>query len=319
MTETVGGVPGIAGFQGALMGLATGDALGTTLEFQARDRSGKVTDMVGGGPFKLPPGAWTDDTSMALCLAESLIACEEFDPADQMRRYCRWFRQGHLSSTGRCFDIGNTVRASLEKFEETDQAFAGSTAPRSAGNGSLMRLAPVALRYAASPRDAIEKAGESSRTTHGAREAVDACRYFAALLVGALQGASKDDLLAPRFEPATRIWEDNPLAPTVARIADGSYHAKSRAKIKSGGYVIETLEAALWAFKNSRTFEEGALLAVNLAGDADTTGAVFGQLAGAFYGVGEIPRRWVDKIAKRDLIDSLATKLWRKAGGQAGT
>lgn len=149
----------------------------------------------------MEPGQWTDDTSMALCLAESLIECQGFDTGGQMQRYVRWWREGHLSSTGDCFDIGNTVREALSAFEHSGNAIFGSTDPRSAGNGSLMRLAPVPLVYAQDPEMATWFAGESSKTTHGATEAVDACRYFAGLIVGAISGASKDELLAPNYCP----------------------------------------------------------------------------------------------------------------------
>src|SRR5262249_1635124 len=145
-----------------------------------------ISDMVGGGPFRLPAGAWTDDTSMALCLAESLIECGGFDAADQMRRYVKWYREGHLSSTGCCFDIGNATRSALEQFEETGDPWCGSKDPWTAGNGSIMRLAPVVLAFANSPHEAIAMAARTSQTTHGAREAVDGCRYLAALLLGAL-------------------------------------------------------------------------------------------------------------------------------------
>jgi ADP-ribosylglycohydrolase len=138
-------------YRGCLLGLAVGDALGTTLEFKPPGTFEPITDMMGGGPFGLLPGQWTDDTSMALCLAESLIACRGFDPVDQLTRYCRWYREGHLSSTGRCFDIGNTVRAAVERFGRTGEPYPGPTDPRSAGNGSLMRLAPVPLFFAEHP------------------------------------------------------------------------------------------------------------------------------------------------------------------------
>ncbi len=168
-------------YRGALLGLACGDALGTTLEFKRPGTFSPLTDMIGGGPFKLQPGQWTDDTSMALCLAESLIEQKGFDPIDQMKRYVRWYRNGYLSSTGKCFDIGNTIKAALHNFEKTGNPYSGSTNPRSAGNGSLMRLAPVPLAYATQPRQAIDLSANSSRTTHGTRVAVDACRYLAGI------------------------------------------------------------------------------------------------------------------------------------------
>jgi ADP-ribosylglycohydrolase len=154
-----------------------GDALGTTLEFRSPGTFAPITDMVGGGPFNLKLGQWTDDTSMALCLAESLIACKGFNPKDQMERYVRWWKEGHLSSTGKCFYIGNTARSSLSAFLRTGNFMSGPTDPRAAGNGSLMRLAPVPMFYANNPEEAIEKSGESSRTTHGASVCIDACRF----------------------------------------------------------------------------------------------------------------------------------------------
>jgi len=178
-------------YRGCLMGLAVGDAVGTTLEFRPPGSFDPIDDMVGGGPFGLAPGQWTDDTSMALCLAESLIERQGFDPVDQLERYVRWYREGYLSSTGDCFDIGNTVADALIRFERTHEPYCGSTDPYSAGNGSVMRLAPVSLFYAGNSVEAIEKSGESSRTTHGAATTVDGCRYLGALLMGAVNGASK--------------------------------------------------------------------------------------------------------------------------------
>ena len=296
-------------YRGALLGLAVGDALGTTVEFSQRGTFAPVMEIVGGGPFHLEPGQWTDDTAMALCLAESLIETRAFDPADQLERYLRWYRKGHLSCTNSCFDIGTTVLAALVRFEQTRESCCGSTDPRSAGNGSLMRLAPVPLRWARDPERAIENAGESSRTTHGALTAVDSCRYFAALIVGALGGTGKEELLSSRFSPAANYWNRAPLAPEIDEIAAGSFKAKPAAKIRSSGYVVHTLEAALWAFHSSNSFEEGCRLAVNLGDDADTTGAVYGQIAGVFYGEQGIPERWRQIIARRGLIETMADSL----------
>jgi ADP-ribosyl-[dinitrogen reductase] hydrolase len=249
-------------YRGALLGLACGDALGTTLEFKPPGSFERLTDMVGGGPFNLQPGQWTDDTSMALCLAESLVSCHGFDPIDQMGRYCRWWLDGHLSVKGYCFDIGTTVCAALSKYAKTGDPFAGSTDPHTAGNGSLMRLAPVVLAYRASPEQAIHFAAESSRTTHGAPAALDACRFYAALIVGALEGRSKEELLRPDFYHGS-------LVPEIREIAGGSYKAKNPPAITGTAYVVRSLEAALWAFYHSSSFENGALLAANLGDDAD--------------------------------------------------
>lgn len=135
-------------YLGCMLGLAAGDALGTTLEFEQPGTFSPLTDMIGGGPFDLRPGEWTDDTSMALCLAESLVTQGEFDPIHQLETYCRWYGEGHLSVKGRCFDIGGTTRQALNEFQRNRCPYPGATGERSAGNGSLMRLAPAPLRFA---------------------------------------------------------------------------------------------------------------------------------------------------------------------------
>jgi len=294
------------------LGLAAGDALGTTVEFKAPGSFSPLTDMIGGGPFRLKKGQWTDDTSMALCLAESLITCRSFDARDQMERYTRWWKLGHLSSNGRCFDIGNTVAQALQCYTRTGDPFAGSTNPYSAGNGSLMRLAPIPLFFASNPETAIHLSAESSRTTHAATTCLDACRYFAGLLIGALQGVSKDELLSSRYAPVERLWERMPLCPEIDKIANGSFKRKNPPEIAGSGYVVESLEAALWAFNRSANFEEGCLLAVNLGHDADTTGAIFGQLAGAYYGAAGIPEAWREHLAHASLIEQLAHSLFER-------
>lgn len=296
-------------YRGCLLGLASGDAVGTTLEFRPPGSFTPIADMVGGGPFGLKPGQWTDDTSMGLCLAESLIEMRGFDPIDQLQRYVRWHRDGHLSSTGRCFDIGNTTVSALMRFEKTRQPYCGSTDPNAAGNGSIMRLAPVPLFFATSPADAIERSGESSRTTHGAKTAVDACRYLGALIAGAVTGVSKEELLSDHYAPVAGYWKAHPLTAEIAEIASGSFRRRNPPEIKGAGYVVKSLEAALWAFHHSTSFREGCLKAVNLGDDADTTGAVYGQIAGAFYAEQGIPAEWRAKLAKRDVIESFADRL----------
>lgn len=301
-------------FRGCLLGLAAGDALGTTLEFRPPGSFAPIRDMSGGGPFNLKPGQWTDDTSMALCLADSLVSCQGFDALDQMERYVRWYRDGLWSSTGICFDIGNTIRAALERFERSQDPFSGSTDPRSAGNGSIMRLAPVPMFFARHPEDAVKYCALSSQTTHAARLAVDACRYFGALLVGALNGDSKNQLLADHYHPIPGYWRSNPLAPEIDAIAKGSFRRRQPPQIRGSGYVVQSLEAALWAFENGDDFRHGCLMAANLGDDADTTAAVFGQLAGAYYGNEGIPSDWRNSLALRDEIQALADRLLELSG-----
>lgn len=288
-------------YRGCLLGLACGDAVGTTVEFRTRGSFEPVTDMAGGGPFGLVPGEWTDDTSMALCLAASLIHCEGFNAADQMNRYCNWRSVGYMSSTGNCFDIGLTVSGALTRYLASGDPFAGDPDPRAAGNGALMRLAPVPMFWAASAEATWQQAGESTRTTHGALEAIECSRLFALQLRAALQGEGKAAILA--------IAPPAPLSEKVAALARGDYASKPREHIKGSGYCVESLEAALWCFAHTQSFEEAVLAATNLGDDADTTAAICGQLAGAFYGVQGIPANWLDKLVMREEIAQMADRL----------
>ena len=300
-------------YRGSLVGLAVGDALGTTVEFKRPGTFEPVADITGGGPFGLAPGEWTDDTSMALCLAASLLEQQGFDPNDQMQRYVRWYREGYFSCTGHCFDIGNTVAAALGRFEKNGDPYAGSKDPSTAGNGSIMRLAPVALFYGAQPVKAVQFAAQSSLTTHGAVAAVEACEYLARLIVGALNGHDKEALVGAE-DSLIQLLRDATYESSIARVAGGSFRDKKPPDIKGTGYVVESLEAALWAFWSTDSFEDGALAAVNLGDDADTTGAVYGQLAGAYYGIDAISSDWVEKIAMRDDIVAMADRLAEATG-----
>ena len=288
-------------YRGALLGLACGDAVGTTVEFKPRGSFQPLTDMIGGGPFRLKPGQWTDDTSMALCLAESLLNKNGFDAADQMGRYLNWWQWGYLSSTGECFDIGMTVSRALEQYQQTSDPFAGSTDPYSAGNGSLMRLAPVVLFYFPDAQQIQTFAADSSRTTHAAAEAIECCQLLAGLIAKALEGATKAEL---RQLPSANFSQ-----PKVAAIARGDYLGKTHADIKGSGYSVQSLEAALWCFQQTDSFAAAILLAANLGDDADTTAAITGQLAGAYYGERGIPGHWLDKLHDGAEIAATADRL----------
>lgn len=294
-------------FRGCLLGLACGDAVGATVEFRPRGTFPPVTDMTGGGPFHLEPGQWTDDTSMALCLASSLIETGDFDPRDQMERYWRWYSRGELSSTGYCFDIGNATQAALLRFHENGEPYSGSTHPHSAGNGCLMRLAPVPMYAYPDLSLAIQLSGDSARTTHAAPECVQASQFFGAILHQALAGLDQNTILFDLDFPAA--WTAA-LSPRLNGIVWGDYRDKTEDGIHGGGYVVECLEAALWCFHQTSDFREAILKAVNLGDDADTTAAVCGQLAGAFYGTSGIPEPWRRRLARHDLIVDLADSLW---------
>jgi ADP-ribosylglycohydrolase len=230
-----------------------------------------------------------------------------------MQRYVRWYREGYFSCRGHCFDIGNTVAAALGRFEKHGDPFAGSKHSSAAGNGSIVRLAPVALFYGAQPVKAVQFAAQSSLTTHGAVAAVEACEYLARLIVGALNGHDKEALVGAE-DSLIQLLRDATYESSIARVAGGSFRDKKPPDIKGTGYVVESLEAALWAFWSTDSFEDGALAAVNLGDDADTTGAVYGQLAGAYYGIDAISSDWVEKIAMRDDIVAMADRLAEATG-----
>jgi len=289
-------------YLGCLLGLACGDAVGTTVEFSARGTFPPVADMVGGGPFQLQPGQWTDDTSMALCLAYSLITKKSFDPIDQMNRYSNWYNFGYLSSTGSCFDIGSTVVNSINRYLKTKEPFSGSIDPMSSGNGAIMRLAPIPMFYANNPELAIKFSGESSRTTHGSEESIECARLFGLMIQLALTGSCKSDILTGN-NYSSRLSKINSLS-------SGNYIDKPEIAIKGSGYVVESLEAALWCFANTESYKDAILKAVNLGDDADTTAAVCGQIAGAYYGISKIPSAWLEKLYMRDEISNLAKDLY---------
>jgi ADP-ribosyl-[dinitrogen reductase] hydrolase len=292
-------------FAGCLLGLACGDAVGTTVEFRARGSFEPMSDMVGGGPFNLQAGQWTDDTSMALCLAASLVECGGFDAADQMKRYVKWRSEGYMSSTGNCFDIGGTVAQALERFVITKNPFSGSDHERSAGNGSLMRLAPVPMYFYPDLQDVLKYSGESSRTTHGAAECIEASRLLGLLLFKAFEGLSKEEVLFSNNELSFECLN-------VKSIAKGDYRNKSINDIRGSGYVIDSLEAALWCFYSTTSYRDAILKAANLGDDADTTAAICGQISGAFYGVNGIPDSWKNKVAMKEAILKFSSSLERK-------
>ena len=295
-------------FQGCLLGLAAGDALGCTLEFKKPGTFEPITTIVGGGVHKLKAGQWTDDTSLALCLAQSLIDCKGFDAKDQMQKYCKWDEEGYMSSTGECFDIGNTTLKALNKFRESGEPYAGLTEDSSAGNGSIMRLAPIPMYYSNNPEDALKYAALSSKTTHANVMCIDACRYMSGIIVGLLNGDTKETVLSSMYSPVKDYFDDVPLCDAIQEIANGSFKTKQPPEIIGTGFVVKSLEAALWAFHTTDNFKDGALMAVNLGNDADTTGAVYGQIAGACY---DIPQEWLDIICMKEKIVEISNQLFQ--------
>ncbi|MCH8620380.1 ADP-ribosylglycohydrolase family protein [Undibacterium sp. TS12] len=295
-------------YLGTLAGLACGDAVGTTVEFSACGSFTPVTDMIGKGPFGLLPGEWTDDTSMALCLADSLLTKNGFDAKDQMGRYLNWWKWGYLSSTGICFDIGNTVRDALSRYASSGEPYCGAEHPSTAGNGSLMRLAPVVMFGYPDVSSAIHHAAESSRTTHAAAEAVQSCQLLAAILCRLFAGCNKTDLFA--------VLPYTPSEPKIIALSKAEFMNKDSTQIRGSGYSVESLEASLWCFMHTDSFESAILTAANLGDDADTTAAITGQIAGAYYGIKGIPATWLERLAMREEILRMARELYQRFGSR---
>lgn len=289
---------------GMLLGLATGDALGMPVEFKQVGQFDPIKGMTRGGPFNLEAGFWTDDTSMALCLADSLLAKGGYDSFDVMDRYARWYHNGYRSSTGKCFDIGAQTRDEIERYEISKVVGTREKRVRAAGNGALMRLAPVVMASLAanlSIEETARLAKISGRETHYSHEAESAAAIFGAML---WRAASAKDKREVAELPEARSSFERKLLRTVTHSAGLEAH-----QLRPTGYVVDTLEAASWAFLSSSSFAEGALKAVNLGGDSDTIGAVYGQLAGAFYGTDGIPKAWRNVLADYKEILDVATRL----------
>jgi ADP-ribosylglycohydrolase len=294
--------------RGTLIGLAIGDALGAAVEFRRPGQFAPVTDYRGFGPHGLLAGEWTDDTSMALALADS-IASVGWDLNDQASRYVEWWQTGRYSVTGQCFAIGSTTKSALNKFVAMKNALAsGDRSDKPSSNGSIMRLAPVPIRYAHLYPDRIEElsrlADESSLPTHASEQCRSACRYLATVLAALIHGEDRDEVLSPEWRPLQRLNNSKPLHPLIEEVALGSYRHKQPPEIKGTGWVVMSLEASLWAFHAADTFEEAVLQAVNLGDDADTTGAICGQLAGAFWGESNIPGPLRSGLARMEMLEN---------------
>lgn len=277
---------------GCLVGLAVGDAVGTSVEFRERGTFPEVTDMTGGGPFRLKAGQWTDDTSMALCMAQSFIDKRGFDANDQMDKYVKWYKSGYMSSTGTCFDIGNATRTALEKYISTGNPFSGDTNHFSSGNGGLMRMAPVLIYFRNANTTTLNyHATRSSKTTHASYDCLKATELFARIV-----------------QQCLKLGNNGPKPQIDSDLVNLN---KTYEELNGSGYVINSLETALWCFQNTDSFKEAILKCVNVGDDSDTTAAICGQIAGAYYGIEGIPSDWLGKLQDYDMIVDMARKLHR--------
>lgn len=292
--------------RGALVGLAVGDAVGTTNEFKVAGTFKPITDMVGGGPFLLKPGQWTDDTSMALCIADSLLAMGHYDSFDVMERYQRWFSKGYRSSTDRCFDIGGQVRAALFDFEHEQRVPVTAERSNRAGNGAIMRLAPVVIAgfEHREIREIVVTAGLSARETHYSVEAEAATEVFAALLVGALLGWAPEHIINVGWASTGPAFDE-----MAARVISTDPAKRASWESETSGYIVHGLRLAVHGLLDFPSFKDATLAIANMGGDADTNAAIYGQLGGAFYGIEAIPASWRSTLHQGEEIDELARAL----------
>jgi ADP-ribosyl-[dinitrogen reductase] hydrolase len=306
-------------YRGLLLGLALGDALAAPVQHRRPGTFTPVGDLLGGGPYDLPRGGWSDDTAVALLLAESLLEQGAFDAREFVARLARWQRDGYGSATGQCLGITATTARALAQAQWSGNPFAGSHDPARADREPLVRAGIVAAWALDDPERAIELAAEVARPTHQAPVALDACRYFAALVVGALQGAPKAELLAPDFSPVPGLWARKPLKREVARIAAGDWRAAAAAPdlaAYAAGSAVGALRLVLRALAAGHGYRDTVLTAVNLGLDADANGALAGQLAGALYGAGALPPHWVASLAEADRVAGIADRLLTGALGR---
>ncbi len=319
--------------RGCFYGGIVGDALGASYEFKERDSFVVHRDMVP-NIWCLPPGSFTDDSSMMLCLADSLYRCQGFDAIDQMETYNRWRKEGYMSSSEErgCFDIGISTGRALCAYEarralnqEIVQPM-GCTGERESGNAGIMRLCPIPLWHITRQKETESTllqhismdAAASSSVTHATQKCQEAAIIMSVVIYALIKFSSWN-----YEKSATTLLEDvlNILDrlsckltdPEMMDIAKGCYRQKERSEIKSGGYVTETLEAALWGLYHFSTFEEGMMAVIALGRDTDTVGCVYGQLAGAYFGIDQIPSRWLNALQRPDMIrkvyDNLTTMV----------
>ncbi|MFM2309288.1 MAG: ADP-ribosyl-[dinitrogen reductase] hydrolase [Chloroflexota bacterium] len=289
-------------FRGTLLGLVVGDCLGVPFAF-AKHEDTFVTSMQGAGPSGLGVGEWTDRTSMALYVADSIVSCGGFDAHDQIQGYLRWQNEGHWPRSSTCFDSVKTVSQAPIQEQSAGMGFLRRTDPMTAGHGSLLRLAPILMAFGYDAAQCADYAAQSARTTHGAATTVDACQLYARYLAAALQGVPKDAVLqVPGLAFTT---------PEIQAVASGSFLTKQPPTTVGSDFEGTALEAALWAFASSDTYATATRAAVNLGHDAHTTGAICGMLAGAYYGESGIPAEWLDVVVRRREIEWLAEELLR--------
>ena len=291
--------------RGCFFGLAIGDALGRIVEYQSPGSFTPIYGFRSRSPMTQPIGVWSEDTAMAVALADSISNCS-WDINDQMQRYLDWWRNGKYALHGKCTQISNTMSSALYHYEQNrDPETSGQFAASPESNGAIARLAPVVVHFGGMKNDEFslsDLASESSRPTHVSLQSQSACSYFSLILEGLLLGESRDVVLSPTWAPYQQLSEQE-LHSSVGTVLKGSFRQLQPPEIQASYYASKCLEAALWAFDEANSFSEALIKAVNLGHDSNTVGAVCGQLAGAYWGCAGIPSEWLDALAGKDILE----------------
>ncbi len=302
---------------GALLGLTAADALGVPVEFRQRAYldANPVTDMFGYGTYNQPPGTWSDDSTMTWCTVESLVLQKGCDTEDMAGRFVRWLQEGYMTPHGELFDIGNATREALERYREEAvwARFAGLTRESANGNGSLMRILPLAFYVRgmeAAERDRLVE--EVSSITHRHPRSVLACQIYVETALTLLDGHSAEKAYMTAAAAIRERHAGHAESAAFERVLGGRLAELERDAIRSSGYVVDTLEAALWCLLTTGSYRDAALKAVNLGEDTDTTGAVVGGLAGILYGEAGIPAEWLSQLAKLEELRELCGRLEKR-------
>ncbi len=299
--------------KGMLLGLATGDALGVPVEFESRMtlKNTPVENMRAFGSWSQPAGTWSDDTSLTIATMESISRLGKIDYQDIMENFLRWYEREDFTATGERFDIGNTTRAAILRFSRRilPPTKCGATDDNTNGNGSLMRILPATL-YLYGTRgnignDELKIIHEFSALTHGHIISQISCGIYSLIAAQILNGKNISESFLIGINDAKNFYSTNEAFKNFSRLCDENFAALNEDKIYSSGYVVDTLEAALWCLLNTSDYKSLALKAVNLGGDTDTVAAVAGGLAGIFYGAESIPAEWLATLKKRDYLEKI--------------
>ncbi|HEY9779780.1 MAG TPA: ADP-ribosylglycohydrolase family protein [Leptolyngbyaceae cyanobacterium] len=297
-----------------LMGLCVGDALGVPVEFSSRPEREKspVTSMLGYGTWNQPPGTWSDDSSLTFCLAECL--CSGFSLEEIASSFWRWYNEAYWTPYGEVFDVGNTTSGAIAEFHRgVPPLEAGGKSEKSNGNGSLMRILPMAYCHKMLYfEELIQRTHQVSCITHAHVRSQIACGIYISIAVCLLQGLDLKSAYIQGLKNIQTIYcaaEYTSERPHFERVLGGKIANLPEDLIRSSGYVIDTLEASLWCLLNSSSYAEAVLKAVNLGSDTDTTAAVTGGLAGIYYQVNNIPAEWINRIARKQDVIELAARL----------